>query len=268
MVTFLLAKEGKMPYKPGEREYRSFAATNFKPVEAELPDVADEERVSEPTYKVRGEFTTFNDPYLLYPAMPSLGMEAEYEQIDKHAFDHCDVNDVIVQFDHSGDVLARTRNGSLVLSFDEHGGKCEMYLGGCQRGRDLFESIQNGLVVDMSFGFIIADDEQGRGLTYDIDEDGTIHTTVTRISKLFDISVTSIPANPMTSVEEMRKRSYSYAVIEADRKAEEARIEQERIAAVQAEEQRMAEEAAERAEQERQIALLRLRAKAVLVSQI
>ena len=62
-----------MPFKPSERQYRSFAASNFKPI-------ANEANESEPSYKVRGYFTTWNDEYCLYERTKY--WPAEYEQID------------------------------------------------------------------------------------------------------------------------------------------------------------------------------------------
>lgn len=199
-----------MPYRP-ERQYRSFAASNFQPIEQENTQDDDDK-----SCRVRGYFCTFNDEYLLTPAIPSCDWPATYEQIDRHAFDGCDISDVIAQYDHAGDVLARTRNGSLKLGFDDHGGYCEMMLDGCQRARDMYESISNGLVVEMSFGFVIADDEEGEGRTYTRDEQGSYHVTITRISKLYDVSCVSIPANPGTDIESIRKRSYMASIIEAD----------------------------------------------------
>lgn len=220
-----------MPYKPNERHYRSFAASNFQPVVRELPD-DEEEKDEEPSYLVRGYWTTFSTEYLLYPRMGDF--PAEYEQIDRHALDDADMSDVIFQCDHEGSPLARQRNGSLVLGTDEHGAWCEANLGGCQRGREIYESIKNGLIVEMSFGFTIANDEDGHGATYVIDEQGDYHTTITRISKIFDVSCVSIPANDST---EIHARSTIGAEIEAERraaeeaKAAEAKAEQEAIEA-------------------------------------
>ena len=45
----LAKKEAVMPFKPDSRLYRSFTASNFKPVERELPDLDDEEHEYEPT---------------------------------------------------------------------------------------------------------------------------------------------------------------------------------------------------------------------------
>lgn len=208
-----------MPFKPDLRTYRSFAASNFKPIQREVVDSSEADEEKEPSYRIRGYFTTFNEEYELYPQTKY--WPAEYEQISPNAFDECDTNDVIMQYDHSGDVLARTRNGSLTIGFDDHGGYCEADLGGCQRARDLYESVANGLVVEMSFGFLVASDKDSDGYTYTRDEDGTIHTTITRISKLFDVSIVSIPANPGTDVENIRKRSLLNGVIEAEQRQQE-----------------------------------------------
>lgn len=215
-----------MPYRHNKREYRSFAASDFKPVTRDN----ENEPSDEPTYRVKGYFSVFSSEYELFPRTKY--WPAEYEQIDPHAFDEADMSDVIFQLNHEGAPLARQRNGSLTVGVDEHGAWCEAYLGGCQQGRDLFESIQNGLIVEMSFGFTIYEDDDSVGYTTYQDEEGDYHTTITRIRKVFDCSAVSIPASPFTEISEKReKRSYLSATIEADRKAEEEkRLEEERKA--------------------------------------
>lgn len=194
-----------MPVK-NNREYRSFDAVNFQRVE-------DDNK----PYTVRGYFTTFDDPYHL---MDDWDGQPIYEVIDRNAFDGCNMSDVIFQFDHEGSPLARNKNGSLSFSFDDHGGMCEAYLGGSQRGRDLYESITNGLVDQMSFGFIIAND----GMEWDED---SRTSRIKSISRLFDVSAVSLPANPGT---EIHARSYLDGVIEERRKQQEVlrRAEEER----------------------------------------
>ena len=253
-----------MPYLPRDRQYREFSASNFQTVTREAQfDSEGNELPQEPSYKVRGYFTTFNQEYELYPRIGD--WPAEYEQVDRHALDGIDTSDTIMQFDHRGAVLARTRNGSLSIGTDEHGGWCEADLSGCQQARDLFEAISNGLVDEMSFGFMIADDDDGRGTTFTRDEQGDYHTTITRIAKLYDVSAVSIPANPNTDI---HTRSAIGATIEADRKAaEEAAAEaaeQERLAQEAAEaEERAAQEAAEQEATAQAMAMLRLRARAM-----
>lgn len=186
-----------MPYRPDSRQYRSFAASNFQPV------VRDDEQESQ---IVRGYFTTFEEPYELCSGF--------YETIDRTALDHADMSDVIFQYDHRGDVLARQRNNSLRVGFDEHGGWCEADLSGCQRGRELYESIRNGLVVEMSFGFTIAQD----GFEWDEDDDGNVWSRITAIDRVYDVSAVSIPANPGTDIS---ARAYLDGAIEAKRKQQE-----------------------------------------------
>ena len=222
-----------MPFKPGERTYRSFAASNFQPVVRELPEIDedDPEKEYEPEYRVRGAFTTFNQWYQLYPGF--------YERIAPTALDDADMSDVIMQYDHRGMVMARQSNGSLRLGIGPDNAWCEADLGGCQQARDLYEAINNGLVDEMSFGFTIAED----GFELDEDEDGNYRSTITKVSRVFDISAVSIPANPNT---EISARSYADAAIEARelaakqqadeeeeqlRKAEAAKARRKRMAA-------------------------------------
>lgn len=232
----MLEKEAEMPFKPQKRQYRSFTASNFQPLkrEAVLDDDGNEIVSDEPTYKVRGYWTVFDSEYELFPRTKY--WPAEYEQIDPHALDDADMNDVVFQENHEGSPLARTRNGSLEIGTDEHGAWCIADLGGCQRGRDLYESIVNGLIVEMSFGFVIDKTDDSDGYTTFKDDEGDWHTTVTRIKKVYDVSAVTWPANPATDISEMRKRSYLADVIEADRKAVEEQ-EAEARALQEAEEQ-------------------------------
>ena len=87
-----------MPVK-NNREYRNLGA--FEPSE---------------NYITEGYASTF-EPYLLFKD----GDMEFYEEIDPRAFDNTDMSDVVFLRDHSGSVLARTKNGSIELSVDAHG---------------------------------------------------------------------------------------------------------------------------------------------------
>lgn len=172
-------------------------------------------------YKVRGYASTFNEPYDL---MEGWDGEMIREVIDPHAFDDADMTDVIMQYDHAGMVFARTRNGSLRLSIDEHGLLAEADLSLTQDSRNLYEAISAGLVDRMSFCFTIAEDGE--------DYDKKTHiSTIRKIEKVYDVSAVSIPANPGTEISAERKRRMDGAIQEerAERLAADAMQKRIRI---------------------------------------
>ena len=80
---------------------------------------------------VEGYATLFNQPYVLYE-------NEDYkliEVVDRHAFDGCDMSDVIMQYDHEGRVFARNKNGTLELPIDDVGLKTVAKLGGTDFGK-------------------------------------------------------------------------------------------------------------------------------------
>lgn len=181
----------------------------YRNIEVRALSANDDEKI------VEGYATTFNDPYILWSA-------EDYEvreQVDAHAFDEADMSDVILQFDHSGKVYARTSNNTLQLRVDDHGLKVRAELSGTEIGRQLYEEIKGGYITKMSFGFTVKADE--RLIT---EEEGktTVLRTITKIGKLYDVSAVSLPANDATSIS---ARSYGEGVIaeltEEHRKAQE-----------------------------------------------
>ena len=159
-------------------------------------------------YIVEGYATTFNEPYVMFEWD---GVQYS-EQVDRNAFDEADMSDVILQFDHEGRVFARQKNGTLLLSVDDHGLKVRADLSKTESSRSLYEDIRAGLISEMSFAFTVRED------SYDKD---THIRTINKIKKVYDVSAVSIPANPST---EISARSYFDGVIEAE-KAERLRAE-------------------------------------------
>lgn len=184
-----------MPVKV-DREYRSLVTFGV------------EERENTNTYTVGGYASTFDS----YTLMTMDGVDYK-ERIDRHAFDAADMSDVILQYDHTGKVLARTSNKTLKLEIDEHGLKVTADLSTTTASRELYDEIKSGLITKMSFAFKVKSDH------YESDS----HTRVVdTIKKVYDVSAVSIPANPGT---EIASRDYFNGVIEAE-KAE--RLERER----------------------------------------
>ena len=174
-----------MPSK--EREYREMMLAIEKRDESEEPE---EERMV-----VTGYASTFDDPYLLWK---DADVEV-YEQVDRHAFDETDMQDVIMQYDHQGRVFARVRNNTLTVTPDDKGLFISADLSGTDIGRGLYQEIAGGYTDRMSFGFTVDEDEQV------IQEDSTtgkthVLRTIRKVGKLYDVSAVSLPANPGTSI--------------------------------------------------------------------
>lgn len=190
-----------MPIKTNEREYRNLAA----PLAAD--GAQDESR------SVEGYATTFNQYYLLY----DYGDYAVYEQVDARAFDECDMSDVIMQYDHTGRVFARSSNGTLALEPDAHGLHVRAELGGTENGRQLYDEIRGGYTTRMSFGFTVKEDTWEESRDHETGKT-TVRRTITKIKKLYDVSAVSLPANDAT---EISARSLADGWI---RKAEQERL--------------------------------------------
>lgn len=151
-------------------------------------------------YYVEGYATTW-DKYLLYEID---GIEY-FERIDNNAFNGADMSDIIMQYDHSGKVLARTSNQTLGLELDNNGLLIYADLSKSQAAREMYGEIDSGLVTKMSWAFRVEED------SYDRD---TRTRTILKVKKVYDVSAVSIPANSGT---EITARSYVDGVIDIER---------------------------------------------------
>ena len=95
-------------------------------------------------------------------------------------------------------------------------------LGGTEIGRQLYQEIKGGYTDKMSFGFKV--DGETREATEEEGEKTVVLRTITSISKLYDVSAVSMPANDATVIS---ARSYCDGVI-AERDAERQRAEDRR----------------------------------------
>ena len=176
-----------------DREYRSFA--EFR--------LAEE---GEDGSWVEGYAAVFESPTVLYSFD---GVDFK-ETIERGAFDSADLRDVILNYNHAGKVVARTRNKTLQLAVDERGLFVRARLDGTEEGRRLFEEIRGGYLDKMSFAFSIREDEFDKQ---------TRTRKIQKIERLYDVSVVSLPAYDDTSIS---ARSYFSAVAEEERKALES----------------------------------------------
>lgn len=134
------------------------------------------------------------------------------EQISRGALDNTDMKRTVLRYNHDDSVmaLARVKNGSLVLTVDEVGLRVWAELLDTQTNRDLYKSIRNGLIDEMSFAFTVA--PNGDEWKYEND-----YTKVTRtinvIETLYDVSVvdtgfyekTQVYARALDKVDALKK---------------------------------------------------------------
>ena len=170
-----------------DREYRAF-----------------EMRISEGEMNVEGYAAIFNSPTVLYSYD---GVDYK-EEIDAVAFEKTEMSDVVMNYNHQGKPVARTKNGTLELSVDATGLRIKADLSGTEEGRRLYEEIKGGYIDKMSFAFTVSED------SYDRD---THMRRVLGINRLFDVAAVDLPAYDATNIS---ARSYFSAEAEKSKAAE------------------------------------------------
>ena len=116
------------------------------------------------------------------------------EVIDAGAFNEADMSDVVLRYNHNDSfmVLARTRNKSLTLDVDDKGLMIDAFLqDDITEHKNIYNAIKSGLIDKQSFAFTVEEDQ------YDYETDTR---TITKIGKLFDVSVVDQPFYNATDV--------------------------------------------------------------------
>ena len=148
-------------------------------------------------FYVEGLAATY-EPYELY----EIDGVKYYEKIDRNAFIGADISDCLFQYDHTGRVLARQSNGTLIVEPTEKGLFIAADLSTSTASKELYQDIASKLITRMSWAFTIAEDYFDR-------ESRT--RVITKVKKIYDCSAVSIPANNETSIS---ARSYFNGEIE------------------------------------------------------
>lgn len=126
-----------------------------------------------------------------------------YEIIQPGAFDEVLNDDIRALFNHEASaILARSKNGSgsLKIGVDETGLWYEFTAPDTQIGRDLVTSLQRGDVDQSSFSFSVSKDGQSWTETQEGDGPVIYTRTISKVSRLYDVSPVTYPAYPDASV--------------------------------------------------------------------
>lgn len=131
------------------------------------------------------------------PATHKMGDEFFTEVIKRGALDNTNMKDVPLRYNHNDTflIMARTRNKSLRLIVDKKGLLIQADLIDTQSNRDLYKSIQNGLIDKMSFAFTVSKN----GDDWEFKNNETVRT-ITNIDRLYDVSVVDTPFYDSTSI--------------------------------------------------------------------
>jgi hypothetical protein len=120
------------------------------------------------------------------------------EIIAPNAFDNVlqdEKLDVPMTYNHTrGQLLGRTKSGTLKLSKDEKGLKSRVEVPNTTTGNDVYTLVQRGDLFEMSFGFIVDSD------TWSKDENGDNVRTINSIKKLADVSIVTNGAYSNTDI--------------------------------------------------------------------
>ena len=148
---------------------------------------ADVNKRIDSAYYVEG-YAAGYEPYVLYY---DANGEPVYERFERGCFDNCDMSDVIMQYDHTGRVLARTGNGSLIVEVNERGLFCAADLSRTEAAKACYDDIVAGMVTKMSWRFRLGE------YYYDPENRTIVHNSV---KKDCDVAPVSIPANDTTEI--------------------------------------------------------------------
>lgn len=141
------------------------------------------------------------------------GFDGWYEKVDRNAFANADMSDVALKYNHNDNkfLLARTRNGSLTLTIDDHGVFMHAELLDTPESVTVYKQVKSGLLTEGSFAFTVTDDRE------EIIE-GQVHRTITGIGKLFDVAI--CPNGAYGDLTEIYARSYDLLESKKKGKAE------------------------------------------------
>lgn len=115
------------------------------------------------------------------------------EKIARGAFDDCDLQDVIMCFNHRDDaILSRTTSGTLQLAVDDIGLRFSFEAPNTTLGNDMLELVRRGDVSKCSFRFGVEQDEwayadEQNGLEMD-------ERTIRKFSRVVDVALVVFPA--------------------------------------------------------------------------
>lgn len=144
-----------------------------------------------------------------------------YEVIKRGALDNADLNKVPLKYNHDNSYLAiaSTKNGSLELRIDDVGLYFVAKLIETNSNKDIYAAVRSGLIDECSFMFAVDYENEGE---YWVKTADVPRREITKIKRLYDISVVDLPAYDNTTVS-----ARSIETLEEVEKTRKAALEEE-----------------------------------------
>jgi HK97 family phage prohead protease len=148
------------------------------------------------------------------------------EEIDSRALSDTKMKDVPMKYNHMDSflIIARTKNQSLSLTVDNIGLKVRAELLDTNTNQDIYKMVRSGLLDKMSFAFTVDEQVWNR--------EGRIpKRTITKIERLYDVSVVDTPAYDATSIyaRSLESMELELKAMELAEQEEQSRIIKKRI---------------------------------------
>ncbi len=149
-----------------------------------------------------------------------------FEEIDSRALSDTKMKDVPMKYNHMDSflIIARTKNQSLSLTVDSIGLKVRAELLDTNTNQDIYKMVRSGLLDKMSFAFTVDEQVWNR--------EGRIpKRTITKIERLYDVSVVDTPAYDATSIyaRSLESMDLELKAMELAEQEEQSRIIKKRI---------------------------------------
>ena len=142
------------------------------------------------------------------------------EEVDRNALSDVSMKDVPMKYNHMDShlIIARTKNKSLTLSIDNTGLKVRAELLDTTSNQDIYKMVRSGLLDKMSFAFTVDEQIWNR-------EGKVPKRTITKIDRLYDVSVVDTPAYDSTSIHARSLESMELELKSMDLVKEQEQIE-------------------------------------------
>ena len=148
------------------------------------------------------------------------------EVIDRNALADTLLKDVPMKYNHMDSflIIARTKNKSLQLTIDNIGLKVHAELIDTGTNKDIYKMVGSGLLDKMSFAFTVKEQIWNR--------EGEIpKRIITKIDRLYDVSVVDTPAYDATSIyaRSVEAMDLELQTMDIEKQAKELKVMKQRI---------------------------------------